>query len=118
MSDSSQSTYFVHLFIVSHFETVGIAAQSAPSAAKQARSWYRQHQNELEAGDFIPCDEVSHFLVRADGQADESAELFESAENPLISLLIDLVNWNDRAPHSKDIVQIVAEARERVRFLV
>ena len=115
MTGKQEQNYFVHLFVVSRFETVGITAESSKTAARLARGWYRYHRGELEAGDFNLSDEVSHYLVRADGQSEESAELLEASENPLISILIDLVNWSDQAPHSKDIAQIVAEARERVR---
>jgi hypothetical protein len=118
MTGKQKQIYFVHLFVVSRFETVGIAAGSSQIAAKLARGWYRHHRDKLDAGDFILGDEVSHYLVRADGQPEETAELFEASENPLISILLDLVNWSEQTPDSKDITQIVADARERLRFLI
>ena len=118
MSESLARIYFVQLFVVSRFDTVGMTADSPASAARLARGWYRQHRNELKAGDFIPSDEVSHFLVRADGEADEAAELLESAENPLISILVDLIAWHDQAPNAPSLAQIIENARERVRCLV
>jgi hypothetical protein len=118
MTSKQNQIYFVHLFVVSRCDTVGIAAESTEAAAKLARGWYRHHCDELDSGDFILGDEVSHYLVRADDQPEESAELFEAAENPLISILVDLVDWHDQAPHAKDIAQLVADARERVRHRV
>jgi hypothetical protein len=36
-------------------------------------------------------------------QSEESAELVETAEDPSMGILVDLVNWSDQSPHSKDI---------------
>lgn len=118
MTSKQHQIYFVNLFVVSRFATVGIAAESSKTAAKLARGWYRHHRNELDAGDFILGDEVSHYRVRADGQSEETVELFEASENPLISILVDLVNCHDQAPLAKPLAQIVDDARERVHHLV
>lgn len=115
---SSKPIYYVHLFVVSRIETIGIAAKSSSSAARQAKNWYRRHRDDLDSGEFILGDEISHCLVRADGQAEEEAELLESSENPLISILIDLVACHDRAPHAKPLAAIVEDARERLRCVV
>jgi hypothetical protein len=115
MSASLTQVYYVQLFVVSRFESVGLAADCARSAARMASGWYRLHRGQLCGGDFCLGDEVSHFCVRADGQAEETSELFESAENPLISILVDLVDWYDQAPHAQSLVQIIESARERIR---
>lgn len=115
---SSRQVYYVHLFVVSRIETIGIAAKSSSSAARQAKNWYRRHRDDLDSGEFIVGDEISHCLVRRDGQAEEEAELLESSENPLISILMDFVACHEGAPHAKPLAEIVEAARERVRYLV
>ena len=111
--------YVVHLFVASRLTPAPIEATSAKLAAATARHWYRRTRDELDAGELVLNDEVSHYLVDLERDPEHSqCESFESRENPLLSILRDIVDWFERKTGAKRITEIVSDARERLHDTV
>jgi hypothetical protein len=111
--------YVVHLFVISRLAAAPIETTSARLAALKARDWYCRNRDDLDAGEFTLNDEISHYLVDVEGDGEHSqGESFEAKENPLLSVMRDIVDWFERKTDAKEITDIVNDARESLRNTV
>jgi hypothetical protein len=109
----------VHLFPIVRIKVVDISAPTPQRAIEVAlqRAPLEQLEAALKPLEAEFAEEYSHFLVDVVGDTEfEHSQFFYSSADPGLSPLRRLVAWADGRRDIAVLKQIVAEARETLRF--
>jgi hypothetical protein len=115
MADPASTLFDVHLFAVVRLKVSGVPAptmtDAIPAALERipAPSLY----GRFSSPDTEYAEEISHYLVDVVGDTEfAQSRFFDSAEDPLVQFVRELVAWHDGGRDTDRLSHLLAQARQ------